>query len=357
VDLDHLALTLGGVDADTLLRLAEESRGSAVDSDRIGEVKSAEITRTAAGTIEVLRTGDGKLAGLWNLRYYLAGRQAAKLPIGPVLLCGPPGCGKTLSFLWLARQLGLPAVKLGQLRGPFVGTSEENWLRARRTLEACSPVCVLLDEVEMIGLGVRGANMDSGVSDRMREGLLGILNDASDLGIVFVLASNNPAGIDVAGINRAMVLPVLNPTVNEAVEILMIEANKRLWALESSAALEVLTGRKELLTGRGLVRLLHSAAVIAARHERAGTILAEDVQSAFDLSLEAGDSPRQEYMALCALAHAESRDAWPWVAAMALGHTPEIPPYVLQLMDSMGELNLVSLRQRIDDLKAAGYGF
>jgi hypothetical protein len=191
----------------------------------------------------------------------------------------------------------------------------------------------------------------------MREGLLGLLNDASNTGIVFVLTTNNPAGIDAAGLDRVEVLPVLTPTIDESLEILVIEATKQRWVLTEEDARNLLLEHNIPMSGRTLVRLLHKAAVHAARGGHPGSIQATDFELAFERSLEVSDSLREECMALHAIAMTESMEAWPWFAAAQMGQTPQIPSYVTPLMTANGQIELTKLRARISELERSGHGF
>ncbi len=67
-----------------------------------------------------------------------------------ILLAGVPGTGKTLSAKMLGKLLGIPVVRLdlGRMMSKWLGESEANFRRALETIEALSPVVVLLDEIE-----------------------------------------------------------------------------------------------------------------------------------------------------------------------------------------------------------------
>ena len=157
--VNGVAMTLGGIDADGLLRTAHEARaGRPLSSARLISIKADEIERVAGGTLFVVdRTAPPNgLAGMAGLRYYRQSCLQAGMQPDAILLAGVPGVGKTHSFRWLAHQMGLPAVFFGQLRGGIVGETETNFHRARRSLEANAPAVLLLDEVNQIGLGRPG---------------------------------------------------------------------------------------------------------------------------------------------------------------------------------------------------------
>lgn len=297
--VDGVATTLGGIDADGLMRTAHEARaGRSLSSARIIAIKAAEIERVAGGTLVVDRSSPPNgLAGMVGLRYYLESCLQAGMQPGSILLAGVPGVGKTYSFRWLAHQLGLPAVSFGQLRGGIVGETEANFHRARRSLEANAPAVLLLDEVDQTGLGKRGTNLDSGVSDRLRASILELTNAAPELGITFVMATNNPAGMDPAALDRVLVVPCLHPSTNESVEIMILAAEREGWTLDVDAARDVLMSRASWNTGRQLVRLLRRAARHAAALGHPTQIDGDDLSSAAADGLDVSDQSVQEYMA------------------------------------------------------------
>jgi hypothetical protein len=357
--VDGVATTLGGIDADGLLRTAHEARSSRpLSPARIVAIKSAEIERVAGGTVMVSRDQPPNgIAGMAGLRLYVESRLRANRPIGTILLGGVTGVGKTYSALWLAQRLGLPLVSVGQIKAGIVGESEVRWARARQTLVANAPSLVFIDEVDQAGLGKRGHNLDAGVSDHLRAELLKFTNDALKLGIAVVLATNNPAGIDPAGLDRVYVIPCLHPTSNEAVEIMILAAEREGLQLDADAARDVLAGQGVLMTGRQLVRLLDAAAVYAAGAGHPNQIDRDDLVAAASDGLEVGNQANQEYMALSAILLCESVAALPWVAAERLGEPVEVPPYIRPLLDRSGVLDMQAVHARLHQLRSAGHGF
>lgn len=359
LDVPGVATTLGGTDADGLLRLANEARRRRpLTVERLIEVKATEIARTAAGTLEVARgPAPNGLAGMPALRYHVESSLTAGVPIGNLLLAGVPGVGKTYSFRWLAQRLGLPPVRFGQLRGGIVGQTEERFAQARRALRGNAPGVVFIDEADQTGFGRRRVNLDSGVSDRLRAGMLELLNDAEEDGILYVLATNDPAGIDVAGLDRLTVLPALHPSAQESFEILTLAAQRAGWSIDEDGATALLTQHDQLLTGRQLVRLLQWAMRYSALAGHPGQVTAADLREAIADSIDVVDRSSHEYMALSALCLAGSKSALPWVAAKRLGEPSELPPYLVPFVASSGEIDMARLHARLSELEQAGHGF
>jgi hypothetical protein len=359
LDVPGVATTLGGLDSDGLLRTAHEARaGKPLSMKRILELKAAEIERVAGRTLIVDRSpAPNGLAGMAGLRYYTESCRSAGVPLDPILLAGVPGVGKTFSFRWLAAQLGLPAVFFGELKGGIVGQTEANFERARRSLEANAPACLLLDEVDQSGLGKRGQNLDSGASDYLRAGILELTNVARELGITFVMATNNPAGMDPAALDRVVVVPCLHPSTNESVEIMLLAAEREGFQLDADAAREVLVSRAGLVTGRQLVRLLRRAARHAASSGHRERVEVDDLRAAAADGIDISDHAAQEYMALSALTLADSQECFPWVAAARLGEPAEVPPYLKPLLNPDGVLDMAAVHARVHQLRSAGHGF
>ena len=109
-----------------------------------------------------------------------------------LLLVGVPGCGKSATVKSIARDWGLPLMKLdiGKVFGSLVGQSEAQIRQAIEAAEACSPCVLWIDEIEK-GLGGKGGGSkgDSGTSDRVLASILTWLQEKTKP--VFVVATAN----------------------------------------------------------------------------------------------------------------------------------------------------------------------
>ena len=114
-----------------------------------------------------------------------------------LLFHGPPGCGKTMTALAIARELHLPAylVRFNALIGSFLGQTA---LHLREVFHFASrTACVLLlDEVDVLGKH-RGSQMDVGELDRIVVGLMQELELTAARGLI-VAASNLASHLDKA---------------------------------------------------------------------------------------------------------------------------------------------------------------
>ncbi len=145
-------------------------------------------------------TLDG-VAGLGGLKRWLSQRRAVvadpqraaamglPYPKG-VLLLGVPGCGKSLCAKAVAREWGVPLLKLdpANLYDRFVGESEKNFKRALATAERLAPVVLWIDELEK-AFAAGSSDGDGGLSKRIFGSFLAWLQDRA--GDVFVVATAN----------------------------------------------------------------------------------------------------------------------------------------------------------------------
>lgn len=89
----------------------------------------------------------------------IAASHGIDMPAG-VMIVGMPGCGKSLTAKCIAKEFGVPLLRLdiGRLMGKYVGESEENLRKAIRVAEATTPCILWIDEIEkaFAGLGSGG---------------------------------------------------------------------------------------------------------------------------------------------------------------------------------------------------------
>ena len=177
-----------------------------------GALQAADVPRAAAAKRQVVEQdglleyhpadeGLGDVAGLQGLKMWLARRRAVVndpqrahafglgFPRG-VLLLGVPGCGKSLAAKAIAREWGLPLLKLdpANLYDKYIGDSEKNFKRAMHTAERLAPIVLWIDELEK-AFASSGGEADGGVSRRVFGTFLSWLQERK--GDVFVTATSN----------------------------------------------------------------------------------------------------------------------------------------------------------------------
>lgn len=118
-------------------------------------------------------------------------REVGAMPPKGVLLCGIPGCGKSMAVQSVASELKVPLLKMdvGQLMGKYVGESEHNMNKALKIAEAMSPCVLFIDELDK-GFGGAGKNEDSGPFRRMFGTLLGWMQDCKQPCFIFATAND-----------------------------------------------------------------------------------------------------------------------------------------------------------------------
>lgn len=118
-----------------------------------------------------------------------------------VVLTGIPGCGKTSAAKKAAYEMGVSLVemRMENLLGGHVGDSEARFKRYRKQVESLAPVCVLIDEIEI--MFDKKKQDTSGVRDNILSALLSWLQN-NDKQIFFFATCNS-----VGGIPEALVRP------------------------------------------------------------------------------------------------------------------------------------------------------
>jgi hypothetical protein len=113
------------------------------------------------GLLEYFSPADNKfqLGGFDGLKRWIErakvgyGDEAKKYNLKPprgVLLVGVQGCGKSLAAKVIARELGVPLLKLdaGRLYDKYIGETEANFRRATAMAESIAPCVLWIDELE-----------------------------------------------------------------------------------------------------------------------------------------------------------------------------------------------------------------
>jgi len=180
--------------------IVEDGSFTAEDIPRIAEAKKQIIERS--GVLEYFAADErmAEVAGLHNLKDWLAKRKAAftepirakKFGLTPprgVLLIGVQGCGKSMCAKAIAKEWGLPLIRLdpSSLYNKFFGESEKNLKRATRTAEAMAPIVLWIDEMEKAF--AQGGKEDSGTTARIFATFLSWMQEKK--ASVFVVATCN----------------------------------------------------------------------------------------------------------------------------------------------------------------------
>jgi len=194
------------------------------------------------GIIEYFNPEDtlGTIGGMDNLKRWLAKRKGAftkdakALGLRPpkgILLIGIQGCGKSLIAKSIAKEWGLPLLKLdpGKIYDKYLGESEKSFYRVTHLAESLSPVIMWIDEIEKGFSYSSSGSEDSGVSQRIFGAFLSWLQEKEKP--VFVVATAN----DISALPSELlrkgrfdeIFFVDLPTEVEREEIFKIQLKKR----------------------------------------------------------------------------------------------------------------------------------
>uniref|UniRef100_A0A5S6QNV9 AAA+ ATPase domain-containing protein n=1 Tax=Trichuris muris TaxID=70415 RepID=A0A5S6QNV9_TRIMR len=150
-----------------------------------------------------------------------------------LLLCGPPGCGKTLIAKAIANESGINfiSVKGPELLNMYVGESERAVRQVFQRAKNSSPCVIFFDEID--ALCPRRSQADSGGSARLVNQLLTEMDGVESRRQVFVMAATNrPDIVDPAMLRPGRLDKILYvglPNVADKISILnAITKNKRI---------------------------------------------------------------------------------------------------------------------------------
>ncbi|MBZ0274378.1 AAA family ATPase [bacterium] len=113
------------------------------------------------------------------------------LPMG-WLVCGPVGTGKTFLATCFTGEIGVPCVKILNIRSQWVGQTEANLQKLLTVFRALGPLGVIVDEADAF-FGTRAGSGDSGVSSRVFSAFASFMSDTAHRGrILWFLLTARP---------------------------------------------------------------------------------------------------------------------------------------------------------------------
>ena len=200
-------------------------------------------------------------------------RRAERLGLTPprgILLFGPPGTGKTWFARALAKELGLPFLRLRteKIVSKWYGETSRLMAKALSVAESVAPAVLFIDEIDRFGK--RGHLTEHEESRRAFSILLEWLGDERRKTIV-IGTTNKPEDLDEAfrRVGRFdYLIPFLYPDYNARLEILRVHTSVvRRVPLSKDVDLRRVAGATELWTGAELEELVLRAARRALRED------------------------------------------------------------------------------------------
>ncbi|CAH0625655.1 unnamed protein product [Chrysodeixis includens] len=244
---------------------------------REGIVTVPDVTWDDVGSLRQVRK-DLQLAVLAPVKYP---EQLAKLGLSApsgVLLCGPPGCGKTLLAKAVANEAGVNfiSVKGPELLNMYVGESERAVRTCFRRARNSAPCVIFFDEFD--ALCPRRTSQDNNGAARVVNQLLTEMDGIESREGVFVLAASNrpdiidPAVLRPGRLDRVMYVGM--PETEDRYDILTkLTKGGTKPQLGPDAILQDVAAATEGYTGADLAGLVRAAATnTLTQHIANGTL-------------------------------------------------------------------------------------
>lgn len=163
-----------------------------------------------------------------------------------ILLCGPPGCGKTVTAGAIAKVLGLPMFKatMESIVESFLGATGSN-LRKVFDVARTNRIVLFLDEMDSIGRSRDSRTDEIGEMKRVTNSLLTMLEEMRGPSLV-ICATNHEVALDAAMWRRfdeIIVFPI--PTRDEAISFLLTLTTRHLFQGDRDRAEGMICGVRD----------------------------------------------------------------------------------------------------------------
>ncbi|MDO5337422.1 MAG: AAA family ATPase [Eubacteriales bacterium] len=225
--MDDSELASGNAVKKKLFQVKEQ----VIKRNEILELLDTENVRTQIGGLRGLKEYVEEIDFAMKEERWRRETFGTEIPKG-ILLCGIPGCGKSLAARFAAKKLRLPLLKLdvGMLMGKYQGESEHNMQKALEIAEAMAPCILFIDELDKAFSGSKNGNEnDSGSFKRMFSRLLGWMQDKTKPCFIFATA-NDLTGLPSEFFRSGRfdrLYAMYLPTEEECIEILRVRLEEK----------------------------------------------------------------------------------------------------------------------------------
>lgn len=211
-----------------------------------------------------------------------------RVPMG-ILFSGAMGTGKTFIAEALAKETGMTCLKLGTIRGKYVGETEANLDKVLDLIDALGNVILMIDEADRT-LASGGSDGDGGTNSRIIARLKEYMSDSKHKGrVMFIMMSNRPDLMDV-DLKRPkrmdLKIPFFYPeTADERYDHLVTNLNRNHLTLAEGVSLESVVEKSEGYSPAELARIVESASEILSR----GLKLPKEIREQFNAACMPSD--------------------------------------------------------------------
>jgi len=188
-----------------------------------------------------------------------------------VLLYGPPGTGKTLLAKAVANEseANFILVKGPELLSKWVGESEKAVRKVFEKAKQTSPTIIFFDEIDAIA-AVRGAGIDTKVTERVVNQLLTEMDGLEELNdVVVVAATNRPDIVDPALLRPGRfdrIILVYPP--DESTRLSIFKVHTKNMPLSKDIKLVDLAKKTDYYVGADIEAICREAAIHALRNDK-----------------------------------------------------------------------------------------
>ncbi|MBW1963574.1 MAG: ATP-binding protein [Deltaproteobacteria bacterium] len=340
---------------------------SALTRHQVKMAKARAIRQLTGDLLEVSEPEEtmDHVAGLHHIKSFFQElvphlREGQKGVPQSILLNGIPGCGKSFIVSALANLLGWVLIQFRNIRGPYVGQSEQQLEHVIRVADQFENSIIFFDEIDqLIGQRSTGASGDSGTSERMLARIFSWIGSMKHRGkTLFIGASNRPDLLDPAMVDRFRVsIPVLHPTKKDISELLTILMNRFDRRFEKDVSIGKVSAvlAPLRLTGRGLQEVLIHAGLRADKANKTlGSLIG--MQHLLETSedyLPSEDPLEMEFIGLTSLSMCSANSFLPWMSMDGLRRGAEIPDELSSdgiVEKKTGRLDKSKLHQKLKEL-------